>query len=372
MSKTLRGAVKPLRAAAAESKVWNLIFPRGTWHGRNLDPIGGSITIDDEMLSQVKANWERAGRPPLPVRLTHQHLDAEVTPVERLELEKAYGLLTDVRVTAEGLEVLTEWTPKGAELVRAGEWNFWSPEWTPEGTDRRTGESVGWSLSGVALTNDPFFNSMPAVAASSAIPPGSSTGNQLKGKQMNPFAKIAAALGMPEDSTEEAVVQACSQMKAAFSQPQMQASLRAEVSKAIEPLQEQLKASAVELQTLKAENAKKDEALFTRDVEKLMADAKAEGFACDPMKEAISLVAKAKGFEEAGKLARSAAKLNLTTTGVPGSTGAKSLEANAQDYGAALDAFSKANPGLKGLGVIHAFHRANPGMAALVTANISK
>lgn len=352
MSAMLRGATVRLVADAAAAK-WNLIFPRGEWHGANLAPIGGSITIDDEMLSDVVANWVAAGKPPLPVRKTHAHLD-ESDPVKRLELEKAYGLLKDMRVTADGLEVLTEWNSAGAEAVRAGEWNFWSPEWQPSHTDRATGEKRGWWLSGVALTNDPFFNSMPAVAASSAIPPRSSTGNQLKGKQMN-YAKIAAALGMPEDSTEEAIIQACNSMKAAFDmKPQMQASLTAEVSKAIEPLR-------ATVETLKAEVAKKDEALFARDVEDVIKAAKAEGFQCEPLRDAIVLVAKAKGLDEARKLAAASPKVNLTTTGVPGADGKKAV-ASALEYSASLEKFSKESS-LSGLAAVRAFHRAFPEMA---------
>lgn len=363
----LRGGFVTVRAAAVESKQWNLIFPRGEWHGANLEPIGGSITIDDAMLAEMVANWEAAGKPPLPVRWTHSHLD-EVDPVKRLELEQAAGLLTDMRITSQGLEVLTEWNPDGAADVRAGKWNFWSPEWQPKHVDRRTGEMRGWWLSGVALTNDPFFHSMPAVAASTTptIPPapGSPTGTNTKGKQMN-YAKIAAALGMPEDSTEEAIIAKCGEMKAAMSPSQMQASLTA----ALKPVQEQLKETTEKLAVLEADKAKAVAALFERDVNDVIEKAKAEGYACEPMRAAVVLVAKASGLEEAAKLARSAAKLATTTTGTnQGNT--TDVTASAKEYGLALDKFAKERS-LTGSAAVKAFHREFPAMAKVASAPIN-
>lgn len=357
----LRGAVAPLRAAAVESKAWNLIFPRGEWHGPNLAALGGSIAIDDAMLTEVVANWQAAGKPPLPVRVTHAHLE-EADPVKRLELERAVGLLTDMRVTASGLEVLTEWTPAGVEAVRGGAWNFWSPEWLPEHTDRRTGEKRGWWLSGVALTNDPFFNSMPAVAASTGSLPGSPTDNPNKEKPMS-YAKIAAALGMPEDSTEEAIVAECMKMKGGMQPPPalMQASVKAEVAKVVEPLQASLKAANEKAQQL-------EEALFQRDVESVIESAKAEGFACEPMREAIHVVASAKGLDAAKSLARTAPKVALKPAGVGGEK--STVTASAQEYDAAFSKFRQENPGQSLSSAISAFHRANPTMAKALVASI--
>lgn len=359
--RVLRGAVAPLRAAAVESKAWNLIFPRGEWHGPNLAPLGGSIAIDDGMLSEVVANWEAAGRPPLPVRITHAHLE-EADPVKRLELERAVGLLTDMRVTAEGLEVLTEWAPAGVEAVRGGAWNFWSPEWLSEHTDRRTGEKRGWWLSGVALTNDPFFNSMPAVAASTGALPGSPTDNPNKEKPMS-YAKIAAALGMPEDSTEEAIVAECMKMKAGMQPPpaMMQASVKAEVARVVEPLQASLKAAQEKAAALEA-------SIFARDVDGVIEVAKSKGFACEPMREAIQLVASAKGLDAAKALAESAPKVPMKSVGTGGEK--STVTASAAEYDAAFSKFRTDNPGLSLSAAVSAFHRANPTMANALVASI--
>jgi phage I-like protein len=365
MSATLRGGALRLTAAMAVSSKWNLVFPRGEWHGPNLASIGGSIVIDDAMLREVVANWQAAGKPPLPVRKTHAHLD-EADPVKRLELEKAVGLLADMRVTAQGLEVLTEWNDAGVAAVQSGEWNFWSPEWAPQHTDRRTGDTRGWWLSGVALTNDPFFHTMPAVAASTAIPPGSPTGKPNKGQSMN-YAKIAAALGMPEDSTEEAILAECSKMKA--SSGAMQASLTAAVQKAVQPVELQLKAATERIATIEAEKAKAAEALFERDVHDVIESAKREGYACEPMRASIALVAKASGLDEAKKLARSASKLAASTTGTGGATPVDVLKASVTEYNRLVDEQVKA--GMSAAAAAKSVISTNPELAAKAFSSLN-
>jgi phage I-like protein len=192
--------------AYARGAKWNLLMPRGTYHGANLAPIGGSITIDDALLSELVANWKAAGSPPLPVRKTHRHLDDDVPAVDRPELEKAFGFLTDMRVTAAGLEVLTDWNPAGKATVDAREFAFWSPEWQPRHRDRRTGEMKGWWLSGTALTNDPFFNEMPPVAAATTPPTDPPA---VKETPMNEQQKqLRARLGLAETATDAEVLAA--------------------------------------------------------------------------------------------------------------------------------------------------------------------
>ena len=169
MSKLLNGTVVCFQSMPATvSGKWNLLFPRGPAHGPNLKPIGGSINIDDALMAQMLANWKAMGGTPLPVRKTHEHLDAS-DPVEKLTLEEAYGFITDLRVTPAGFEALVEWNAAGEEAVKSGKWAFWSAEWLAGRQSRATGEVLpGWSLIGAALTNTPFFNSLPPLAASQA------------------------------------------------------------------------------------------------------------------------------------------------------------------------------------------------------------
>lgn len=265
MSALLRGAFPGSRLdISGEGAKWNLLFPRGEWHGANLAPIGGSIVIDDAMLSEMVANWRAAGSPPLPVRKTHLHLDEDVPAVDRPELQKSYGLLTDFRVTPAGLEALTDWTEEGRACVRAGEFNFWSPEWNPRHVDRRTGETKGWWVSGTALTNDPFFNSMPRVAASSHAAPTHS--NPIKENSMNPELKkrMKMALKCSEDCTDEELVAAVEKSGSATASSIPTAEV---ITAAVAPVK-------AEVDTLRAELKKRDAAILERDVDALVATAK--------------------------------------------------------------------------------------------------
>lgn len=333
----LRGSFTQLKAAAVESKAWNLLMPRGTWHGANFKQLGGSITIDDALLNALVANWREAGRPPLPVRKTHGHLETD-DPVALLELQKSYGLLTDFRVTDAGLEALTEWTPAGAELVKAGEWNFWSPEWAPRFQDRRTGEVKEWWLSGTALTNSPFFNEMPPVAAAvnPTDPPATQEQCPMNEEQLK---QLRASLGLAADASVEVVLSAAAKVGAEVKtlkasvekQPTLTAAVQEAVADATKPLVEQL-------ETLKAEKAKADEALFVKSVDDVIEAAKREGYACEPMRASIVLVAKASGLDEAKKLARAAAKLGATTTGTGGGAGAAdTVKASVAEYNRLVD-----------------------------------
>lgn len=258
----------------AASEVWNLLFPKGTWHGENLRPIGGSITIDDEMLKEMVANWREAGSPPLPVYKTHAHLDEDVSALERAELSKAYGYLTDFRVTAAGLEAKTEWTPAGKAMVDAGEFAFWSPEWQPKHRDRRTGEMKGWWLSATALCSNPFFQEMPPVAASADDAEEKSTEPTLTKEQhmtKEQLEALRASLGLAADATMEQIIKASADQRAALVATEAKLKDSTPTAEVITAAVAPVKA---QIETLQAELAKRDAAILERDVEALVATAK--------------------------------------------------------------------------------------------------
>lgn len=347
----LRGSFQTSVDASGDGPKWNVLFPRGTWHGENLRSIGGSLTIDDDFLGEVVANWNAAGRPPLPIRKTHQHLDPDVKPLERLELEAAYGLLTDLRVTVAGLEVLADWNDAGRAEVKSGAFNFWSPEWTPTHVDRRTGERRGWWLQGTALTNDPFFNSMPRVAASVAAAP---THQPNKEHTMKPelLKRLKAALKMPEDTSDEDLVASCEKATASYvaasaATAELETKLTASLTAAVTPLQAQLKAATEKVIVLEAEANSAKAALLDRDVDALMTSAKLEGKAVEPMREFVVSAAKRDGIEAAKKLvAALPVTVPLKELGLKGDgekPTADALQASIKEYTTKLDAYAKAN-----------------------------
>jgi len=363
----LRGSFQTRIDAAGDGPRWNLLFPRGEWHGENLRSIGGSIVLDDALFAEVVSNWEAAGRPPLPIRKTHLHLEPDVEPLERLELEAAYGLLTDLRVTASGLEVLADWNDLGRAEVRSGKWNFWSPEWTPAHTDRRTGETRGWWLQGTALTNDPFFNSMPRVAASTDAGP---THNPVvKGNTMKPelLARLRAALKCAAECNDEDLVAAAE----AFGKPvepdgDEAEKMAAAVTAAVSPMQLQLTAASKQIEALTAKAAAAEAAVLERDVESLLTSAKHEGKAVEPLREFVLSAAKRDGIESAKKLvAALPATVPLKEAGISGekpTDDATVLAASVKEYGEKLSAYATAK-GMPVASAAHLFNRENPELA---------
>jgi phage I-like protein len=367
MTVLLRAAFANRLEADAAPK-WNLLLPKGEWFGENFKALGGSIAIDDAMLAEIVGNWRDAGRPPLPVRKTHLHLDDATPALDRAELDASFGLIEDLRITTSGLEALTRWTDEGRALVAGGRWNFWSAEWQPKHRDRSTGEVKGWWLSGSALTNSPFFNSMPRVAASevavSTQPPTP------KEKRMLPELKkrLAMALKCAEDCTDEELVASCEKtMGAAVSASAIEEKLTASINAAVSPLQAQLKASLEQVETLKTDAEKAKTALLERDVEALMVSAKSEGKAVEPLREFVVSAAKREGIEAAKKLvAALPVTVALKATGIDGDN--KPLSAS--DAATKLEAIRAANvaAGMTGVIAMESAMRSNPELARAAQA----
>lgn len=335
----LRGSFGTAIELEASGPKWNLLFPMGEWHGANLKPIGGSIVIDAAMLSEMVANWRDAGCPPLPIRKTHLHLDPDVDPVDQPELQAAYGLLTDFRVTAAGLEALTDFNDAGRLEVASGRFNFWSPEWQPKHVDRRTGDVKGWWLSGTALTNDPFFNSMPRLAASVVAAPKHSP--VTKEHSMTPELKkrLKMALKCAEECSDEDLVASCEKMSASLSASDVTTEkLTAAVKLAVDPLELKLKASEEETAKLKA-------SLVSRDVETLLSDAKLAGKPVESMREFVTAAAQRDGIEAAKKLvAALPVVISTKEQGLNGKDkGTENLQAAQAEYFEKLEGFAKAN-----------------------------
>lgn len=168
-----------------ETAAWNQLMPLGRWFRADF-PKGG-IEVTASMLSTIVANWERAGRPELPVDYNH------------VEDGPASGWIRQLEVRDSGLWGLITWTDKARAAIKADELRYLSPTFSLQSMDRRTGQPQGPWLYGAGLLNDPFFDSMPRVAAASN--PSATQEPHHMNKKM-----ICDALGMPETSTDEEVM----------------------------------------------------------------------------------------------------------------------------------------------------------------------
>lgn len=252
--------IATLQKPGAEPK-WNLIFPRGTWHGPNFEKLGGSFTVDDPFMSEIVANWQAAGKPRLPVRWGHEHLQTK-DPEKARALQRKAGNVIDLRISAAGVEGLTEWNDEGARDVTSGVVDGWSAEWAPRHVNRLTGAIGGWFLSGVALTNEPYFNLMPRVAASAGAEsthptPTKETSMEFTKEQLE---LLRATYGLAANATAAeitaAAVKAGTTLKA--SADNTEASINAAVQKHVEPLKTQLEAATKRGTDLEAQLLERD------------------------------------------------------------------------------------------------------------------
>ena len=113
---TVRCASKPLDASGTGPK-WNLVIPMGTYHGPTLAPLGGKFTFTAEFFNELIANWRANGSFRVPTRWGHEH-QRNTDPAKAKDLDRKAANLIDLRVTADGLEGLTDWKPRGRATSR--------------------------------------------------------------------------------------------------------------------------------------------------------------------------------------------------------------------------------------------------------------
>jgi hypothetical protein len=82
------------------------------------------------------------------------------------------GWFKDVEARQDGLYVLPDWTSYGAGLLSDKLFRYTSPEWFWEWERPSDGQVFHNVLTGCALTNDPFFPGLPAVAEMSEVQQG--------------------------------------------------------------------------------------------------------------------------------------------------------------------------------------------------------
>ncbi|MCS7187444.1 MAG: phage protease [Armatimonadota bacterium] len=128
---------------------WIRIIPKGTFYR------GGQVyKFDEDYLRKLKENFDKKlfGQD-VPVNFEHQ-----LSPLG------AAGWVKALEVRDDGLYAQIEWTDIGKEAVEKGRFKYVSVELG--GTvDPKTGKELKDVLTGLALTNRPFFKALTALAA---------------------------------------------------------------------------------------------------------------------------------------------------------------------------------------------------------------
>lgn len=172
---------------------------------------GGRIAIDyDHMADSVGGSTKAAGWITSLQLMTGAQLAGKVP---------AYAGTVDLG--GEYAVASIDWTPEGAESVRAGYWLYVSPTFSSKYTNEQEVDQ-GPTLVGTALTNRPFLRSgMPAIALTAApiaaglpsaraVPDDDpSEPRDSRGTMPEDFSKkLAKALGLAEDATEAQILEA--------------------------------------------------------------------------------------------------------------------------------------------------------------------
>ena len=287
----------------AAGRVWCQLFPLGEWHRSDFP--GGRLELTADLFAQFIANWRAGGSPSLPCDYNHD------------EDGPASGWIEDLRIGASGeLEGAIKWNERAAAEIKADEKRYLSPTWSMQHVNRTSGEKGGPWLYGAALLNDPFFDSMPRVAATAAP--------TTKEHNMEFKKRIAAAFGMPEDTSDEELATKCEAMcKSSASAGEDAGKLTASLTAATDTTVK-LTARVAELEASEKLHAA---AIFDRDFDTAFAAELAAGRQGLPdMKDTLKSVASSLGMDAAKKLMAALPAVKLTEKGIAGAE-SKSPEA---------------------------------------------
>lgn len=133
---------------------WIHVAMASDWEGHP----AGEIHFNAESFGQILDNFRKC-KTPVGCDYEHQSFDSSAGP------KPASGYVRDLELRADGSELwaLVEWTPRAAELIRAGEYRFCSPVVAFESRDRKSGKPCGAELLSIALTNNPFLDGQQPI-----------------------------------------------------------------------------------------------------------------------------------------------------------------------------------------------------------------
>lgn len=170
-------AVPSIGAEREGDAVWNQIAIEGEYKGHP----SGDFTLDAQAFTEIIENFRshpsyepnpalRAGGCGEVVAWDFHHASEE--PASAVGIAgspaQAWALDLEARKGADGLIelwALVRWLEPAASYVKEGKYRWSSIAVWPDAVDPKTGEKVGWYMSSIALTNDPFIQGMAPLAA---------------------------------------------------------------------------------------------------------------------------------------------------------------------------------------------------------------
>ncbi len=237
------------------SAKWQKLFPVNVTKHRGDFP-GGRIDFTTTMLGVMAANARAVLAKGHQIQVNYHHLGGnDVAASAPLESTVAAGWIKDVQDRADGLWALMEWTERARKFIEANELKYLSPEFALEYANRDTGKKQGPTLLGAALTNTPFLKELPRVAATDASQADeATTGVKRMDKKL-----ICAALGLSEDTADEAVLAKMTELAQVPVKLTDAGVKLTEATAKVTTLSEQVTALSAENLSLKAEKEKAQE-----------------------------------------------------------------------------------------------------------------
>lgn len=120
------------------------------------------FSITQEDLSDMERNFEKRKNDMLVIDYEHA---SEMPEVAKGGPVPGAGWIHGLRAHGK-LTALVEWTPQAEEMLRTGQYRFFSPAIDWSAIDKETGEPQGATLTSGALTNHPFLEELPPIMLS--------------------------------------------------------------------------------------------------------------------------------------------------------------------------------------------------------------
>jgi len=164
-------------AAAANDNgaVWVQVAAEGEFKGHPAGPFTLTEAVFDQVIGNFRSHPSYAAGPEgmgasRVVAWDFHHKSETDDPSIAIQGAPAQGWVLELekRKGPGGWQLwaLTEWLEPARSYVQQGKYQWASIAVWPESVDPKTGEAIGWYLSSVALTNDPFIQGMAPLAAS--------------------------------------------------------------------------------------------------------------------------------------------------------------------------------------------------------------
>lgn len=151
-------SLKNAELDAGTNSGWAHVAMLGEWRGHSK----GEFQFTQDAFTEILRNFAAQANP-IPWDYEHDTFNPDTTGPK-----PASGWVKRLELRNNGTELwaYVDWTPRAADMIRAGEYRFCSPVVDFESFDRKSNNPIGAELLSVALTNNPFLDGQHPLALS--------------------------------------------------------------------------------------------------------------------------------------------------------------------------------------------------------------